>query len=110
MKAALRGCCGHGAQEQPLLKTLSFAVLHFSIAFTVAYLLTGSLLTGGLIALIEPACNTVAFYFHERLWNGRGSPAQREEGLGHGNLIGALKVQRGGSQQESPGPAPFPDR
>lgn len=93
MRAALRSCCGLAEQrQQPLLKTLSFAVLHFSIAFTVAYLLTGSLLTGGLIALIEPACNTVAFYFHEKLWNRRGSPVQREEGLGHGNLVGALKA------------------
>ncbi|MBA6145885.1 DUF2061 domain-containing protein, partial [Pseudomonas juntendi] len=23
---------------------------------------------GGLIAIIEPACNTVAFYFHEKVW------------------------------------------
>lgn len=90
MKAALRGCCGPSAR-QPLLKTLSFAILHFCIAFTVAYLLTGSLLTGGLIALIEPACNTIAFYFHEKFWNRRGSPAQRQEGHGHGNLVGALR-------------------
>jgi uncharacterized membrane protein len=101
MRGVFRGCCGAGAQaQQPLLKTLSFALLHFSIAFTVAYLLTGSLLTGGLIALIEPACNTVAFYFHERLWNRRGSPVQREEGHGHGNLIGALNAQGRGGQQE----------
>ncbi len=46
-------------------KTISFAVLHFTVAFTVAYLLTGELLTASLIALIEPAVNTVAFYFHD---------------------------------------------
>lgn len=60
-------CC-HSRRKGPLWKTLSFSVLHFSIAFTVAYLLTGSALTGGLIAVIEPACNTVAFYFHEKMW------------------------------------------
>lgn len=49
-------------------KTLSFAVLHFSIAFTVAYLLTGSFLIGGIMALVEPAINTVAFYFHDKVW------------------------------------------
>lgn len=49
-------------------KTLSFAAIHFTIAFTVAYLLTGDLLIGSLIAMIEPAVNTVAFYFHERVW------------------------------------------
>lgn len=98
MRAAMRGCCGSQDRQQPLLKTLSFAILHFSIAFTVAYLLTGSVLTGGLIALIEPACNTVAFFFHEKLWNRRGSLVQREEGHGHGNFIGALSSQRDGRQ------------
>lgn len=49
-------------------KTLTFASLHFTIAFTVAYLLTGDLLIGSLIAMIEPSVNTVAFYFHERIW------------------------------------------
>lgn len=49
-------------------KTLTFALMHFTVAFSVAYLLTGSLLIGGLMALVEPAINTVAFYFHEKLW------------------------------------------
>ncbi len=51
-----------------MIKTLTFAVMHFSIAFTVAYLLTGSIVIGGMMALIEPAINTVAFYFHEIVW------------------------------------------
>ncbi len=49
-------------------KTLSFAALHVSVAFTVGYLLSGSVLVGGAIALIEPAVNTVAYHFHERVW------------------------------------------
>ncbi|MGY5539499.1 DUF2061 domain-containing protein [Vibrio brasiliensis] len=49
-------------------KTLTFASLHFTIAFTVAYLLTGDLIIGSLIAMIEPSVNTVAFYFHEQIW------------------------------------------
>ncbi|WP_221800706.1 DUF2061 domain-containing protein [Oceanobacter mangrovi] len=54
-----------------MAKTLTFAVMHFSVAFTVAYLLTGDLLVGGLVAMVEPAVNTVAFYFHEMAWNMR---------------------------------------
>ena len=50
------------------LKTITFAVMHFSVAFTVAWLLTGSLVIGGLIALVEPAVNTVAYAIHEKLW------------------------------------------
>lgn len=52
-----------------MTKTLTFAALHFSIAFTVAYLLTGSWVIGGMLALIEPAVNTVGYYFHEKFWN-----------------------------------------
>ncbi|BDX02058.1 hypothetical protein MACH16_08060 [Marinomonas pontica] len=52
-----------------MAKTMTFAVMHFSIAFSVAYLITGSLLVGGLVAIVEPAINTVAFYFHEIIWN-----------------------------------------
>lgn len=49
-------------------KTLSFAIIHFTVAFSLAFLLTGNILIGGLIALIEPMVNTVAFYFHEKVW------------------------------------------
>lgn len=49
-------------------KTITFACLHFTVAFTVTYLLTGSAVIGGAVALVEPAVNTVVFYFHERVW------------------------------------------
>lgn len=52
-----------------MTKTMSFAVVHFTVAFTVGYLLSGSLLVGGAIALVEPAINTVAYHFHEQVWN-----------------------------------------
>jgi uncharacterized membrane protein len=51
-----------------MAKTASFAVLHFSVAFSVGYTLTGSALVGGTIALVEPAINTVVFFFHEKVW------------------------------------------
>jgi uncharacterized membrane protein len=47
-------------------KTLSFAALHFTVAFLLGWLFTGSLLVG--LALVEPACNTVVFHFHEKVW------------------------------------------
>lgn len=49
-------------------KTLSFAGLHFLVAFSVGWLMTGSWLVGGALALVEPACNTVVFHFHEKAW------------------------------------------
>lgn len=51
-----------------MLKTLTFTVMHFIIAFSVAYALTGSKAVGGLVAAVEPLCNSVGFYFHEKIW------------------------------------------
>lgn len=51
-----------------VLKTLSFAVLHFGVGFGVAYALTGSLAVAAGVALIEPTVNTVVFFLHERAW------------------------------------------
>lgn len=63
--------------KRDLIKTFTFAVLHFSVAFGVAYLLTGSAPIATALALIEPACNTVAFFFHERLWRALPDPSRR---------------------------------
>jgi uncharacterized membrane protein len=52
-----------------MTKTMSFAVVHFTVAFTVGYLMSGSVLVGGAIALVEPMVNTVAYHFHEQVWN-----------------------------------------
>jgi uncharacterized membrane protein len=52
-----------------MTKTFSFAAVHFTVAFTVAYLVTGSVLVGGALALVEPLINTVAFHVHEQVWN-----------------------------------------
>lgn len=61
--------------RRDLMKTLSFAALHFGVAFTVAYALTGSVAVATGIGLIEPIANTVAFYFHERAWRRVDGPA-----------------------------------
>ena len=61
-----------------MTKTLSFAVVHFTVAFTVGYLLTGSIVVGGVLALVEPACNTVAYHLHEKAWARWG---RREAGV-----------------------------
>lgn len=77
-----------------MLKTLSFAAVHFTVAFTIGYLLTGSVLVGGALALIEPACNTVAYYFHEKAW--ARIAARRQDGV---------RRQRGGAWRNAVGHA-----
>jgi uncharacterized membrane protein len=51
-----------------MTKTITFTLMHSCIAFSVTYALTGSLAAGGLVAAIEPLCNSVGFYFHENIW------------------------------------------
>ncbi|MCK7460513.1 DUF2061 domain-containing protein [Idiomarina aminovorans] len=50
------------------VKTVSFGIMHFIIAFGVVWLMTGDIVLGGAIALIEPLVNTVGYYFHEKIW------------------------------------------
>jgi uncharacterized membrane protein len=57
-----------------MTKTFSFAIVHFIVAFSVGFALTGSLAIGGAIALIEPAVNTVAYFFHEKAWDRLRAP------------------------------------
>jgi uncharacterized membrane protein len=49
-------------------KTVTFAVVHFAVAFSIGYLLTGSVGIASALALVEPMANSVAFYFHEKVW------------------------------------------
>ncbi len=58
-------------------KTLSFAVVHFSIAFSLGYLVTGSVWVGGALAILEPTLNTVAYHVHEYAWQRRAAGASR---------------------------------
>lgn len=54
-----------------MAKTASFAAVHFTVAFCVGTALTGNPWVGGALAVVEPACNTVAYYFHELFWRRR---------------------------------------
>ena len=59
----------HIGRIAAMTKTVTFGVVHMTVAFTVAYLMTGDVLVGGAIALVEPAINTVAYFFHEKTWD-----------------------------------------
>lgn len=61
-------------------KTISFAVIHMCVAFTVGFAMSGDVWVGGALALVEPMCNTVAFYFHEKFWNRSSKILSRAEG------------------------------
>lgn len=61
------------------IKTSSFAVIHFSVAFTVTYTLTGDAFLGGLIAIIEPGVNSIAYFFHEKAWGKKNRESKTEK-------------------------------
>ncbi len=64
-----------------MTRTISVAIMHFGVAFGVTYALTGDVLIGSAVALVEPAVNTVGYDIHERVWErlragGRGPDDQ----------------------------------
>ncbi|AHE99758.1 DUF2061 domain-containing protein [Thioalkalivibrio paradoxus] len=52
-----------------MIKTASFGFVHVAVAFGVVYALTGSVAIGGAVALIEPLVNTIAYHYHEKVWD-----------------------------------------
>ena len=63
--------------DTPLRKTLAFGCVHVGVAVAVGWALTGSFVLAGLLALVEPALNTVAYHFFDRGWarHGHGGPS-----------------------------------
>jgi uncharacterized membrane protein len=51
-----------------LIKTFTYLAVHLTVAFTIGYIITGSIEIAGMITLIEPCANAVAFFFHEKIW------------------------------------------
>lgn len=65
-------------------KTGSYAIMHFIVAITVAYILTRDWRAALAIGVLEPVVQTFAFYFHDRAWSKHerseaASPAQSIE-------------------------------
>jgi uncharacterized membrane protein len=57
-------------------KALAFLPIHLLIAVSLGYLLTGSFVLAGALALLEPALNTVAHVALDRLQKPRGVAAR----------------------------------
>lgn len=51
-----------------IMKTMTYAVMHFVVAVGVAYALTQNWQIALGIGLVEPAVQTLAYMIHERLW------------------------------------------
>ena len=55
--------------RRTLKKTLSYYIMHISVAMIVAYMITGNLLMAATLSLLEPTVQAFAFFFHEKVWN-----------------------------------------
>ncbi len=56
-------------QHETLAKTVTYCLMHFTVAIAVAYVLTESWAIALSIGIIEPLVQTVFFNMHERGWN-----------------------------------------
>lgn len=66
-------CHGHShalprSFKQIALKTVTYGLMHFTVAVAVAFALTGDLATALAIGVIEPLVQTVFFTLHDRIW------------------------------------------
>ena len=84
-----------------MLKIFIFVILYFIIVFGIVFVLIGDIFIGGLIVLLELACNMVAYYFHEKFWKcieKNGDAVEDGQGEGnHGRILSSLRCMlRGG--------------
>ena len=70
-----------------LKKTISYYVMHISVAMFVGYIVTGSLMLALTLSLLEPTVQAIAFFFHEKVWN------QKQQNLQEDTLNGDLNTE-----------------
>ena len=56
-------------------KTMTYSLMHLTVAMTVAFILTRNWHAALAIGLIEPMVQTVAYTLHERAWARARVPA-----------------------------------
>jgi uncharacterized membrane protein len=67
-----------------LFKTGTYWVCHITVAFTLAFLLTGNWHAALAIGFLEPSVQAIVFYFHEIAWDrhrARADPTYRRQNL-----------------------------
>lgn len=72
-------------------RTAAFAVVHLAIAVTVGWLLTGTFVLGGLLALVEPILNTLAGHHLDKAVSRMRSPPRRRAWV-HGALLASTHL------------------
>lgn len=58
--------------HQTMAKTITYCLMHFTVAITIAYILSGNWAIALSIGIIEPLVQTFCYNLHERGWNKAG--------------------------------------
>ena len=58
-------------------KTLSYYIMHITVAMLVGYYVTGSIAMAITLSLLEPTVQAVAFFFHEKAWEKKDKAAEQ---------------------------------
>ena len=54
--------------QRTLKKTLSYYIMHITVAMVVGYVVTGNIWMAITLSLVEPTVQAVAYFIHERVW------------------------------------------
>ena len=57
-------------------KTLSYYLMHITVAMLVGYFVTGSIWMAMTLSILEPTIQAVAYFFHERIWDKKNRVTQ----------------------------------
>jgi len=60
-------------------KTLSYYIMHITVAMIVGYVVTGNLWMAVTLSLVEPTVQAIAFFFHEKAWNKKDQKAAQTQ-------------------------------
>ena len=63
------------SNQRVFKKTLSYYIMHITVAMLVAYAVTGNFCIAVTLSLLEPTVQAFAFFFHEKAWNKRDQKA-----------------------------------
>ncbi|MDW5358803.1 DUF2061 domain-containing protein [Acinetobacter baumannii] len=54
--------------QRTLKKTLTYYIMHITVAMLVAYFVTGNIWMALTLSMLEPTVQAFAFFFHEKVW------------------------------------------
>ena len=67
------------SNQRVFKKTLSYYIMHITVAMLVAYAVTGNFWMAVTLSLLEPTVQAFAFFFHEKVWEAKASNSSQSK-------------------------------